>query len=228
MKTHRIDRLGRGRLIGLIIAALLALTLVGIGVYGLLTGPGNGTDNTSSSGTDPENRSSAETPSPSAEPTISPVPQSDDPEVFARAVAERIFTWETTSGLMPLDYTAAVLEVGDPSGTEQAGLASDLESYYPTREAWIDLRTYSTTQHLSIDETYVPEAWQDAVDQAREGQLVPGATAITVEGTRHREGIWNQEPVTSEHEVAFTLFLACPEEDPCAVLRLSELDNPLH
>ena len=62
---------------------------------------------------------------------------------------------------------------------------------------------------------------------------------------RWGDGIWNDEPVTSEHPVAFTIFLACPPDDPptgsqsetsapdtgavpsCYLLRLSMLDQPL-
>ena len=77
---------------------------------------------------------------------------------------------------MPLDYTAAVLDVGDPSGTEQAGLASDLATYLPTREAWIELRKHETHQHLTIDQADIPEAWADALAQAQPGQIAPGTT----------------------------------------------------
>lgn len=129
---------------------------------------------------------------------------------------------------MPADYSSVIVEVGDPTGYEQAGLASDVAAYLPSREAWIELRKYSTSQHLSIETTLVPEAWAEAVDQAQPGQLPEGATAITIEGIRHREGVWQDDPVDSEHPVAFTIFLACPESaDSCHVLRLSELDNPL-
>lgn len=225
MKTSLTHHPGRRRLIVLASALLLMLMVASIGVYGLLVGP----DTTPESSETDEPAPTVAVPSDSPEPeaTIPPVPTSSDPETFARAVAERIFTWDTTTGLMPLDYTAAILEVGDPSGTEQAGLASDLASYLPTREAWIDLRTYATTQHLSIEDTYIPRAWSDAEEQARTGQLPDGAIAVTIEGNRHREGVWNDEPVTSEHDVAFTIFLACPAGESCAVLRLSEPDNPL-
>ncbi|GFZ89716.1 hypothetical protein [Nesterenkonia alkaliphila] len=224
MKSFLSDR-SRRRLIGLIAALALIVAVAGIGVYGLLAGPEGASrpsdsDDPAPTVADPSNE-------PVFEPTIPPVPTTSDPQTFAHAVAERIFTWETTTGLMPLDYSAAILEVGDPSGTEQAGLAADLSSYFPTREAWIDLRTYSTTQCLSIEDSYTPQAWAEAVDQARSGQLPAGATAVTIEGTRHRTGVWNEEPVTTKHEVAFTLFLTCPEDGNCALLRLSELDNPL-
>lgn len=218
-----------GRLIALIAAGLVLLLLIGVGVCGLITGPKRPGD-----------------PNPDPAPTVTvpgePEPgrpgpprvvPSNDPDEFARNVAEALFAWDTGSGLMPLDYSAAILEVGDPSGHEQAGLAADVAGYLPNREAWIELRKYATTQHLTIDNSFVTEAWGQAVEQAQPGQLPAGATAITIEGTRHREGVWNGEPVTSEHAVSFTVFLACPPPAPqfrtglCHVLRLSQLDNPL-
>ena len=79
------------------------------------------------------------------------VPRSADPAMFAQGVATTLFAWDTASGLRPLDYTSAILAVGDPSGDEQAGLASDVAAYLPTRDAWIELRQYATSQHLTID-----------------------------------------------------------------------------
>ena len=133
-----------------------------------------------------------------------------------------------TSGLLPLDYASPILGAGDPSGAEQAGLASDISTYLPTRDAWIELRQYATRQHLVIDTTVIPDAWGEAVEQANPGQIAPGTTALTIEGTRHRAGVWNGQPVTSEHPVAFTMFMVCaPSYPTCHLLRLSQLDNPL-
>ena len=66
------------------------------------------------------------------------------------------------------------------------------------------------------------------MEQANPGQIAPGTTALTIEGTRHRAGVWNGQPVTSEHPVAFTMFMVCaPSYPTCHLLRLSQLDNPL-
>ncbi|KLO63188.1 hypothetical protein AA983_07640 [Dermacoccus sp. PE3] len=207
----------------------MLLLLISVGVYGFVTGPQQPTDRVS--GPAPSLSAPGESePSSQRPPRVLP---SHDPDEFARNVATVLFSWDTGSALMPLDYTAAILEVGDPSGHEQAGLVSDIGGYLPTREAWIELRKYATIQHLTIDNSFVPEAWDQAVEQAQPGQLPSGATAVTIEGTRHREGVWNGEPVTSEHSVGFTVFLACPPPAPqfraglCHVLRLSQLDNPL-
>ena len=75
-----------------------------------------------------------------------------------------------------------------------------------------------------------------AVDQAAPGQIPAGAIAYTFEGTRHRDGTWGTTPVEASRPVAFTVFLVCNPPTPghgaasgsCEVLRLSELDNPLH
>lgn len=243
MKTSRAPS-PRRRLIVVIAAGVVFLLLAGVGIYGLITGPR--TAPTPSPG---ESGTTATTPpdggtSPAR---IPPVPHSSDPEEFARGFAEALFAWDTGSGFMPLDYTTVLLDAGDPTGTEQAGLAADIALYLPTRDAWTGLREYGATQHLTIDTATVPDAWDEAVAQARPGQLAPGTTAYTIDGTRHRDGIWNNEHVTSDHEVAFTIFLRCPPEPTpspspsgkpgttagderpagCQVLRLSQLDNPL-
>ena len=94
--------------------------------------------------------------------------------------------------------------------------------------AWIELRRYATTQYLVIDTSFVPDAWGDAVAQAQPGQIAPGTVAVTIEGTRHRSGVWNGQPVTSEHPVSFTVFVVCaPTYPTCHLLRLSQFDNPL-
>ena len=229
MSPASTDTRNRRRLVTLIAAGIVLLLLTGVGVYGLLTGPRNSTS------TDPDPEPGPVTTAP---PTVEPstprppgvpaVPRSADPEAFARGVASTLFAWDTASGLWPLDYTSAILTVGDPSGDEQAGLASDVAAYLPTRDAWIELRQYATRQHLTIDTAYVPAAWADAVAQAQPGQLAAGTTAVPIEGTRHRAGVWNGQPVTSEHPVAFTVFVVCaPTYPTCHLLRLSQLDNPL-
>lgn len=228
MKTTAETR-PRRRLIVLIATGLSVLILVGIGVYGLILGPHR---DTADGGTAP---STAESTTPTApgrsdeQPArIAPVAPSANPQTFARNVATALFTWDTGDGFMPLDYTAVLMKTADPSGTEQAGLASDIAGYLPTRDAWLDLRGYATAQTLEITDAYTPDAWETAQAQARPGQLVEGTTAITIEGTRHRTGIWDDEPVEAAYDVAFTVFVICePAYDTCHLLRLSELDNPL-
>ena len=227
------DRLPRRRLV-LIAAGVTIAVVCGVGIYGLATRPQDPTSNpgpTPTATTAPSPSSTATGtagPSASEASSVPPVARSADPEQFARNVSTTLFAWDTTTGLHPMDYTSAILAVGDPSGAEQAGLAADVAAYLPSRTAWQDLRTYATSQHLSIDRAYIPDQWGEALAQAPEGQLAPGTVAYTIEGTRHRTGTWNGEPVTSARPVAFTVFVVCaPTYDTCHLLRLSQLDNPL-
>lgn len=233
---HQTDHapLSRRRLAVIIAAALTLLVLAGVGIYGLITGP-----RTPSTDSPPAASPSEPAPPGEGPAELREIPATDDPELFAELVAEALFTWDTGSGLMPLDYTSVLHDVADPSGVEQAGLAADIAGYLPTREAWVELRKYQTRQWIEITDLSVPEAWAEAEAQAQPGQLPPGATAYTVEGLRHRSGVWHDETVTAEYEVAFTIFLACPPDDQephegaadrgeaCYLLRLSMLDNPL-
>jgi hypothetical protein len=228
MKTPDLtDPRIRRRWIAVLAALVAVLVLAGVGVYGLITGPPTSTDTDNGVGSGPVVTTSA-VPVPTVTPRLPVVAGSDDPQTFTRNVATALFGWDTASGFAPLDYTSVLLAVGDPTGAEQAGLASDIASYLPTRQAWVELRQYATTQHLTIDTLFVPDAWDTAVAQAQPGQLAKGTTAYTIEGTRHRAGLWNDEPVASEHAVAFTVFIVCgPAYDTCHLLRLSQLDNPL-
>ncbi len=218
----------RRRLIAALTAVLGALMLAGVGVYGLLVGPPDQSRGDDDSETPGPVVTAPSDPVPTTTPRLPVVRASDDPEAFARNVATALFEWDTASGFMPLDYTSVILDVGDPTGAEQAGLASDIAAYLPSRDAWIELRQYATIQHLTIDDAYIPDAWATAVEQAQPGQLAEGTVAVTIEGTRHRAGLWNDEHVTSEHKVAFTVFVVCgPTYETCHLLRLSQLDNPL-
>jgi len=243
----RLREFPRGLLIALAATALALLVVVGIAVYGLITGPGaTGPESDPWPGTPPTAASAtAATPTQAPRVPVPPtVPVSGDAETFARGVTSALFDWDTASGLMPVDYSSAILRTGDPTGTEQAGLASDLAAYLPSRQAWISLRAYATRQHLTIDRAYIPDAWADAVAQALPGQLADGAVAYTIDGVRHRDGTWNEQTVTATRDVSFTIFLTCPPpathtastwpagnratgDHSCHVLRLSQLDKPL-
>lgn len=224
------DRHRRRLLIAAIAGGLVLILLVGLGVYGLLRGPAQPAGPADRTPGTP----AAPAPSSARPPEApQPIPLSTDAEGFARTVAEALFAWDTTTGYGPADYAQPLVDVGDPSGDETPGLASDIRSYLPTPEAWAQLRTYQTRQWLSIEAAFVPDAWEVAVAQAAPGQLPPGAIAYTIEGTRHRDGTWGTEPVEASRPVSFTVFLACSPPapqfriGPCHLLRLSQLDNPL-
>ncbi|WP_341941810.1 hypothetical protein [Microbacterium sp. LWH10-1.2] len=224
------DRRRRRLLIAATAAGLVLLILVGVGIYGLVRGP-------APADPPPSERPSTTTPvtpgpTPSGE--LEPLRQNLGPEAFARAVAEALFTWDTASGFTPSDYAQVLADAAH--GAEADALVGDVRAYLPSAEAWAQLRQYATRQWLTIDEVFIPEAWETAVDQAAPGQIPAGAIAYTIEGTRHRDGTWDTTPVAASRPVAFTVFLVCTPPTPgrgaasgsCEVLRLSELDSPLH
>lgn len=225
--NHDGQRRRRRLIITLTATGLVIAVLAGIGIYGLIAGPRD-TDN-------PEDRAPASTaPTDPTDPTEQPgeaelpdLPRTNSPETYVRAVAEALFDWDTFTLLTPADHRAVLIEDADPSGSETPGVISDLDGYFPSASTWRDLAEYRTRQHLEIDRVFVPKQWEEAV-AASGGQITEGTVAYTVEGTRHRDGVWYDDSVASEHAVAFTVFVSCePVFDRCHLLRLSELDNPL-
>lgn len=218
----------RRTVVAVVATAVVALLFIGIGIYGRVTGSRGSSesiDSTSSSSAEPKTKPSR-VPGAMAS-SIPAIPRSTDAGTFSRSVATALFTWDTGSGFVPLDYTDVILDVADPTGNEQPGLAADVATYLPTHDAWAQLRQYATSQRLEITSTHVPDAWIEALAQAHPGQLPEGAAAFTIKGVRHRSGNWNGNHINAEQEVTFTVFIACPPKDNCYVLRLSQLNNPL-
>lgn len=216
----------RRTIIVLSIAGLIAVAVIGVGLYGLVHGPSIPTPTETRTSTRATTTATGPTsPVPTAAPTI---PATVDAEQFARHLAATLFAWNTTSPLEPADYIQAVLDVGDPTGQETPGLAADLTDYLPNSAAWAQLRRYQTRQWLTNDTATVPSTWAQALQQGK-ATLLPGTTAYTITGTRHRAGVWDGKPVSTSGQVSFTIFETCqPTYRSCRLLRLSQLDNPLH
>jgi hypothetical protein len=158
---------------------------------------------------------------------LPPLRSSPDPETFARQVAEAMFAWDTATLLTRTDHIEQLVAVADPTGESTPGLVADLDNYLPTQDAWVELAKYETRQWLTFDSVTTPDKWADAQAQAGD-ELLPGTTALTIHGTRHRSGVWEGDPITSEHNVGFTVFIVCgPSYPECHLLRLSMLDKPL-
>jgi hypothetical protein len=214
------------------VVGVVVLATIGVGVYGLVRGPGHNA--TSQHGSTSTSRSSSagsgssgETSSAPSGPAPAVLPKTDNPVTYARAVAAALFDWSTTTGYAPSDYTSPVLADADPSGEEIAGLISDVASYEPTTDQWTQLATMKVVQHLTITSAVVPSLWPQALAEAR-GQLRPGTPAITIAGVRHRTGVWYGQPASTTDPVSFTIFEACsPSWPDCHTLRLSQLNDPL-
>lgn len=207
----------RARAIAAIAAAVLLLAAVAAGVIGLLGGPSPGVPTAPAT--------------PPAAPSVSPhaadplrIPGSADPIPYARTVAQALFEWDAGSGLSPGDYRDAVLAHTGDGGSESNGLYHDVGGYLPAEDLWPLLREMSVRQRLEITSAVVPDGWAEAAEHPLAGLHT---VAVTIDGVRHRSGVWDGEDTTSESPVAFTLFLDCPPGQGCMLLRLSRPDAPL-
>ncbi|MDN5811475.1 MULTISPECIES: hypothetical protein [Micrococcales] len=219
-ETQRKKRL----IITLVVSALIILALAAVGIYGLITGPQQPDQSAPPSAPPPVTAPGEEVPE---IPPLASLPRTNNPDDYVRAVAVALFEWDTFTLLTPAEHRGVLIDDADPTGTETPGLVSDLDGYFPSASTWRDLAEYRTNQRIEIERVFVPELWEEAV-AASGGQITDGTHAYTVEGIRHRAGLWYEDPVTSAHPVAFTVFVSCePVFDRCHLLRLSELDNPL-
>lgn len=209
-----------------VIGAATALLLIAFTTYAVLVHRSHPTS--AAPADDKPARSEAVPATPAAVVTKLPaLRDTSDPAAFAREVAEALFAWDTATLVGRDDHIEQLLKLADPTGESTSGLLADVSNYLPTPGAWVDLTQYETRQWLTLDSVSVPSKWTEAQAQAGD-ELLPGTTAYTIHGTRHRTGVWEGEPVSSEHEVAFTVFIVCgPSYPTCHLLRLSELDNPL-
>ena len=211
----------RHRLVLAIVGSGIALAvLVAIGVYGLLRGPANASQ--------PERRApeaSVSSTSTSLPGQPRPVLVTTNAELFASSVAAALFTWDTRHEGDLSEWVQVLVDVADAD--EAAAVASDVRGYLPSTEMWGQLSAYGTRQWFERESVVVPAAWSTALEQAASGQIPRGAAAFTAVGSRHRAGTWDTEVIRTERKVAFTVFVVCPGQEPCRLLRLSQLDRPL-
>lgn len=219
--------LPRWKVIAAVIGLGVSLAIIATATIGLLKGlPHSATSPATDHARTPAESSSTTKPTSTA--TLAPVVTTPDGEQFARSAAETLFEWNTAQGFLPREYAQVIVDAGDPDSGELNGLAQDVSNYLPSQAAWVELQKYETAQSLRIDRLWVPDRWQDVLDQAHDDAILPGTVAYTVEGTRLRTGLWDSEVVETVHPVSFTLFIVCgPGDEACRLLRLSALDTPL-
>ena len=147
-----------------------------------------------------------------------------DPEVFAREVAEALFAWDTAHARSrrPTTSSNSSRSPTRPASPRRACCPTSA-NYLPTHDAWPELREYQTRQWLDITSVAVPDLWAEAVDAGRARRAAArhrGVHRSTASGTA--PAIWEGAPVTSAHDVAFTVFVVCgpsyPDVPPAAAL----------
>ncbi|WP_370325370.1 hypothetical protein [Euzebya sp.] len=153
---------------------------------------------------------------------------SADPVVYATALTEVLLTWNTTSQPSPRTVAETIMRHADPDSPDGDELSTDLANYLPSDAAWQDLRRHATRQTVTVHTATVPDAWAAIQASAPASDLPPGTTAVTLQATRHRTGVWEDDEVHTSHPITFTVFLECPPPDaPCRPVRLSRPDAAL-
>ncbi|MEV1130527.1 hypothetical protein [Agromyces sp. NPDC049794] len=213
---HRRRRI----IIAVSVVAGVFLLLVTMGIFGLLRGPG------AAGGTGHAGHEASATPS-SAAPVVQPRPivATSDPERFVRALARALFTWDTRHPGGVSEWAQTLVDAADAD--EASAVASDVRNYLPGPEYWGRLGDYGTRQWIEMESVVVPSTWWTAIAQAAPGQAPADAAAFTIVGVRQRAGTWGEQEMRTSRRISFTVFIACPADDPCVLLRLSRPDSPL-
>ena len=210
----------RRLMVAVIASGTVLVTLAAVGAVGLIRGQ---QDSARLRPSGPDLHVISEPMDPVSHPR--PIPTSSDAETFARSVGRALFTWDTRYDGGVSDWAQVIVDVADP--TERVAVASDIRNYLPADEMWERLGTYGTRQRIELTSVSVPLAWSTALEQAAPGEIPPGAGSFTVTGTSHRQGTWGTEPLSTQRQVSFTIFVVCSRDTPCALLRLSQIDRPL-
>lgn len=207
-------------IIALAAGASALLLLVTVGLVGLLRGPAN-------AGETEQVARKASVPHDSATRVLQPRPivATSDPERFARAVTRALFTWDTRHPGGVSAWAQTLVDAADAD--EASAVAADVRTYLPTTNYWTRLAVYGTRQWIVVESIGVPDAWATALAQAAPGQIPEDAAAFTVVGDRQRSGTWGEQEMRTSRQIAFTVFVSCPAEEPCVLLRLSRPDAPL-
>ena len=141
------DPSSRRRLVLVVGVGIVLVELVGVAAYSLAVDPTETpsplTETSTTAGTDPASAGGCLSPATTTAPpgdTLPSLPHTDDPALYARAVAETLLAWDTMSALTPDDHARHVLDDADPAGRETPALAGDVANYLPTLEVWQQLR----------------------------------------------------------------------------------------
>jgi len=146
-----------------------------------------------------------------------PIPETSDPDVYARAVAGVVFGMDTRR-LEPGDCRDTLMGEADPSlsATGRADLARMLTERIPSSEQWARMRAnqqWSTWVNLDV---HVPGSWEQVLIA---GQAEPGWAFRNVSGVQTTHYVENGATRTASRERTITIGMRCPaagaEVDRC-------------
>jgi hypothetical protein len=146
------------------------------------------------------------------------LPSTDDPDVFAAAVAEVLFGMDYANN-EPDDYEAffadAVWDEINPD--DSARILTTINRRIPTVDMWEQMRSIEQTSEFGVELVWEPRAGRD---HREAGDWPDGVVTRNVSGTQTETWQTTDEDVqTSTREVAVTVAMACPPAtSPCQLV----------
>jgi hypothetical protein len=150
--------------------------------------------------------------------SLPPLPDSDDPDVYAEAVAEVLFGMDHTNH-GPVDYEAffAAALWDEISQEDRTRIMATMGRRIPTVDMWEQMRSVEQTAEFDAELVWEPRLAQLHRDR---GDWPAGWTMRSVSGTQtDRWRAPGEQPQTSVRPVAVTVAVACPPAaSPCALI----------
>ena len=140
----------------------------------------------------------------------SPLPQTDQPDAYAVAVAELVFGLDTRD-LDPVAYRDLLLADADPglSETGRADLEALVAGRIPTDERWQRMRANDQWSVFEASDVWEPGSWEQVVTS---GQAEPGWALRNVTGIQTTYYVEAGVERTSSRERTVTIGMRCPAD----------------
>lgn len=144
----------------------------------------------------------------------------------------KVTMWDTASGYGPSGLRPDARRCRGRRGGGRAGRRR-ARTCRPGRRGRSSASTRRASGSPSMRRS-CPRHGQPRPSRPRPARFLAGTVAFTIEGTRHREGIWGTEPTSASRPVAFTVFVVCTPPTPsrgvgsglCELLRFPARQPP--
>lgn len=150
------------------------------------------------------------TPEVGVAPTVRRIPTTDDPDIYARAIAGVVFGMDTRR-FGPGDYRDALMGEADPtlSASGRADLGRMLAERLPSAEQWARMRANDQWSEWVNVEIHVPGSWEQVVVS---GQAEPGWAFRNVSGVQTTHYVEDGAARTASRERTVTIGMRCPAD----------------
>jgi hypothetical protein len=158
----------------------------------------------------PAERNPERTPAADAPSGTMSLPHTDEPDVYATAVAETLFAVDTRS-LDPADYRDLLLADADPglSETGRADLEALVAARIPADDLWQRMRANDQRSTFEASDVWEPGSWAQVVTS---GQAEPGWAMRNVTGIETTTYVEAGAEKVASRERTVTIGMRCPAD----------------